>query len=502
MGVVYRAEDSRKPGFIVALKVMVQEDFGGTDNIRRFEREAKILQSLEHPNIVRLFEIGLVGEQSYVAMELLEGRTLGAYIGRPYRDVLPLLIQFCDGMEYLTSRSIIHRDLSPDNVFVVKEQGEAVVKILDFGLAKDTGRTDTLFQFTKTGLLMGKPPYWSPEMLGTLAKDQNLDFRSDIYASGVIFYRVFTGAYPFTGDSPYTYAYAHLNLNPRELVVPVGKPRVPEKLRQLVFTMMAKDRRRRPASFAAIRDELAEILARIPEKEELETVGSADPGASIAISGPPARESLTPATAPGTPSGTDSTMKLPGFGPPTQTPFPKGISEKIDVVAAEGPTIVEAPAAAGPPVERPSAPMPPRRSHVPLIAGGACLAVVIAGIYFSIANRDVEDHVRTQHGVQTTPVPTLASSPVAVSPGMLALSAFPWGRVTSIAEKSTGRTLPLAGEFVTPLLLPLTPGRYVLTVAGPSGAEPQSIEVEVKPGETTASSIRFAINGSPLQLLE
>ena len=113
-----------------------------------------------------------------------------------------LLLQVCEGMEYLAQRSIVHRDLSPDNIFVVGEAGRLVPKILDFGIAKDTTAEETLHNFTRTGLLMGKPQYWSPEQIGILPPGSKIDWRSDVYTLGVIFYRVLTRPLPVRGRHP------------------------------------------------------------------------------------------------------------------------------------------------------------------------------------------------------------------------------------------------------------------------------------------------------------
>jgi serine/threonine-protein kinase len=469
MGIVYRAEDSRKPGFLVALKVMSRQDFPAGDSARRFEREAKILESLRHPNIVELFEIGLTGDQSYVAMEMLAGKTLSAFIGRSYRDVLPLFLQYCDGMHYLATRNIIHRDLSPDNVFVVPDGDTRVVKILDFGLAKDTARHETLFQFTKTGLLMGKPPYWSP------------DFRSDIYASGVIFFRVLSGEYPFVGDTPYSYAFAHLHQKPRPLAAPAGRLRIPDPLRDLVSRMMEKERDKRPRSFAEIRAALEEILALPEETDAIET-SPQEPAEPAAITA-----SFTPRTAAPV-SGTEATVQLPGFGTPTPTPFPRGVSEALS----------------GPPLERtiPSLEarpesLTPRRFPVPLALACGLVAVALVA-FFALRGKQPAVETPALPISEAPPTPSVARG----APGTLALNAFPWAKVVSIVDQSTGRSVPLAGEFHTPLVLTLDPGRYRLELLGPDQTTQQNVDVVIQGSQVATYNVKFEVPGNPLQLLE
>src|SRR5262249_19162368 len=157
-----------------------------------------LLERLRHPNIVTFHEVGVHEGHNWFAMELLYGVTLLSYVGRRYVDVVPLFVQICEGMEYLALRSIVHRDLSPENIFIVSSGEGEVAKILDFGIAKETAMSeDTMHTMTKTGLLMGKPQYWSPEQVGGLGPGEKIDWRSDVYALGIIFHRVLSGDLPF-----------------------------------------------------------------------------------------------------------------------------------------------------------------------------------------------------------------------------------------------------------------------------------------------------------------
>ena len=141
MGIVYRAVDERD-GKTVALKVIRETEVAGDESAPhvaearvRFTREAEILKGLLHANVVTFYEIGEEDGTPYLAMEFLEGRPIGSYAGHPWTETLPLLIQAANGMEYLASRGIVHRDLSPDNVFVVEIGSDRTVKLLDFGIA-------------------------------------------------------------------------------------------------------------------------------------------------------------------------------------------------------------------------------------------------------------------------------------------------------------------------------------------------------------------------------
>ncbi len=207
MGIVYRAVDERD-GKTVALKVIRETEVAGDESAPhvaearvRFTREAEILQALLHANVVTFYEIGEEDGTPYLAMEYLEGKPIGSYAGHPFPETLPLLIQAANGMEYLASRGIVHRDLSPDNVFVVENGGEKTVKLLDFGIAKLFESTSSE-SLTATGFFLGKVAYGSPEQLGSLGQGVPLDWRSDVYSLGVIFYQVLAGRRPFEGRAP------------------------------------------------------------------------------------------------------------------------------------------------------------------------------------------------------------------------------------------------------------------------------------------------------------
>lgn len=267
MGIVYRAVDERD-GRVVALKVIRDVETQGSESQPhvaeariRFEREAGILKSLLHVNVVSFFEIGEHDGTPYLAMEYLDGLPLASYAGRPYAETLPLLIQAAHGMEYLASRGIVHRDLSPDNIFVVESGDGRIVKLLDFGIAKlfetPTGGRESL---TATGFFLGKVAYGSPEQLGSLGPNATLDWRSDVYSLGVIFYQVLAGRRPFEGKAPVEYIAAHLNIAAPPVAAPPGAPALPMELVRVIGQMLEKRREDRPKSYRELVDRLVSVL--------------------------------------------------------------------------------------------------------------------------------------------------------------------------------------------------------------------------------------------------
>ena len=252
MGEVYRARDTRLDRE-VAVKVLPEKLAEDSAALARFEREAKVLAALSHPNLVGIFDFAREGKVVYAVTELLEGETLRhrlATAAISWRESLKIAVPMAEGLAAAHSRDIVHRDLKPENVFLTSD---GRVKILDFGLARREGPSSsvdqsvspTLTQHTQPGTVMGTVGYMSPEQL----LGEEVDQRADIFSYGAILYEMFVGKRAFQGVSAAETLALILRDSPPALH---GRdPRVPQTLLPILTRCLEKRRENR---FDSIRD--------------------------------------------------------------------------------------------------------------------------------------------------------------------------------------------------------------------------------------------------------
>ena len=240
MGQVYRARDKRL-GRDVALKVLPGSTAGEKERLARFEREARMVAALNHPNIITLHSVEEADGVHFITMELVEGQSLDHRIpmgGMPPGPLAEMAIAISDALAAAHEKGIIHRDLKPGNVMM---SNDGRLKVLDFGLAKETRAADpsdpTLSWAGRTGagVMVGTPAYMSPEQIA----GRNLDARADIFSLGVMLYEMATGVRPFQGDSSAELASAILRDTPP--VVTEVRSGLPEGLARIIRRCLEKD---------------------------------------------------------------------------------------------------------------------------------------------------------------------------------------------------------------------------------------------------------------------
>jgi len=237
MAVVYKAMDHRL-NRLVAVKILKSDLAQDEDFRRRFNAESQAVAQLSHPNIVSVFDVSKGGDTEYIVMELIDGITLKQYMEKrgqlSWRESLHFITQIMRALSHAHSRGIVHRDIKPQNIMVLRDGS---VKVADFGIACLENAAQTLTQEA-----LGSVHYISPEQ----ARGDRTDSRSDIYSAGVVLYELLTNRLPFEGDSAVSVAIQHLSsipLAPREI-----NQDIPEQLQLICMKAMAPDLNRRYAS--------------------------------------------------------------------------------------------------------------------------------------------------------------------------------------------------------------------------------------------------------------
>ena len=245
MANVYKAMDHRL-NRQVAVKILKSDLADSAEFRRRFHYESLAVAQLSHVNIVSVYDVSQSGDLDYIVMELIDGITLKQYMERrgnmDWREALHFIIQIMRGLSHAHSRGIIHRDIKPQNIMVLRDGS---VKVADFGIACLANAGQTLTQEA-----LGSVHYISPEQ----ARGDRTDARSDIYSAGVVLYEMLTGRLPFEGDSAVSVAIQHLSsvpLAPRDL-----NPEVPEALEMITMKAMCPDLERRYGSADEMLDDL------------------------------------------------------------------------------------------------------------------------------------------------------------------------------------------------------------------------------------------------------
>lgn len=322
-GVVYKAKQVTVDR-IVAIKVLGAHVSSDPSWVKRFHNEARAAARLDHPNTVRLIDFGQTKEGLlFIAMEFLQGKSLADEIVRlgklPPNRVLRILSQVCQSLQEAHSQGIIHRDIKPDNIFLVDVKGGGdFVKVLDFSVAK-LDAPDA--QQTRAGTVFGTPAYMSPEQ----ARGTKLTPQSDIYACGIVAYEMLTGKPPFEAPLPMEVVMMHLRQKPAPLV---GYPDV---VVRLVMRALEKQADRRQQSADEMHREAVEIAENLFPRQSTTglpavVVDAQRSGAIPAVPAPTSQQPSAPAQGlpPPLPSSGSGIGAPPPMAPPPMAPPPMG----------------------------------------------------------------------------------------------------------------------------------------------------------------------------------
>lgn len=251
MGTVFRATDLTT-GRTVALKVLHANLAATPEFLKRFEREARVMAAMSHPNLLKLLSVERDDQLPFLVMPFIEGQSLRTILKAKSRltarAALPVLAQLCEALSYLHSRGVVHRDVKPDNVLL---SSDGHVTLLDFGLSRKGGPSD----LTEPGRLLGTLRYMAPEQ----ALDHGLDFRADLYSLGLLTYHLLTGVTPFGADNGHATILKHLFETP-ELASNMS-PSVSDAVARVLAKALEKEPAARHASAQAFFDDFAAAVS-------------------------------------------------------------------------------------------------------------------------------------------------------------------------------------------------------------------------------------------------
>ncbi|MBI3722563.1 serine/threonine protein kinase, partial [bacterium] len=278
MGVIYRALETAT-GSVYALKALLNVENANEKQLKRFIQEAQSAMRLDHPGIVKIYDLGVFENIPYFTMDLVPGKDLHHLLrDKVYspEKTLQILRKVCDAVDYAHKQGVIHRDLKPANI-IVRPDGTPI--LTDFGLAKNL---DSQFKLTAEGAMVGTPLYLSPEQVS--GKGDLIDARCDVYGLGVMLYQILTDRLPFFGSNPYE---VYRKVTEEDPPTPTSlNPAVSPEIERVCLMALAKNRDERYASAKALGEEIGRFLRGEPVEAKMPTPAR-KPGGPV----PPASQS-------------------------------------------------------------------------------------------------------------------------------------------------------------------------------------------------------------------
>ncbi|MDP9192941.1 MAG: serine/threonine protein kinase [Acidobacteriota bacterium] len=514
------------------IKIMRPNVAADDQGLQRFLQEARTSTMIKHKNLAMLYDFAQLDDGSYyMVWEFIDGTNIQRWIGQsgalPPRLTIEIAVQALSGLDHLHSMGLIHRDISPENIMLSQDHhGKLLVKVIDFGIAKQLGEGEGGQGLTQTGMFLGKLKYASPEQAGFLKEDEHLDPRSDLYSFGILMYEMLAGRAPFQATNPHGYILKHVTEKPPVIAELNPAAHVPPQLESIIMKSLEKNRDHRFATAAEFAEALEAIRNTItPDQkyglgERMVTLSGAQTLADLKMTASnqqmtsggaqQTQQTYAGGTIPGgtmpggMPSGTVPGMRGPTgtrIGSDEATVMERNFtasrpgSDEATVMerlggGAAAPTAIEAKMKFGEAeatvMERQMRPgaLAPKR-NVGLIAAIAAIVVLLigGGIYF--ATRKPVDTVATTTVIPSgTDVTTTASVPMTASDGLLLLSASPWGDIDRIVSTKDNKEIAVAEDLSTPARISLAPGQYDITLVDETG-RPKTVVVTVEGGKPT-----------------
>lgn len=511
------------------IKIMRPNVAADDQGMQRFLQEARTSTMIKHKNLAMLYDFAQLDDGSYyMVWEFIDGTNIQKWIAQngamPSRLAIEISIQALSGLDHLHSMGLIHRDISPENIMLSQDHhGKLLVKVIDFGIAKQLAEGEGGQGLTQTGMFLGKLKYASPEQAGFLKEGEHLDPRSDLYSFGIVMYEMLAGRAPFQATNPHGYILKHVTEKPLPIHELNSAVRVPSQVESVIMRSLEKSRDNRYATAADFEHALEAIRNTVPPDakyglgERMITLSGAQTlaelpkfttGAGGTYSGQQAtQQTMTGQPTQGEarlgPTGTkvgsnEATMMERNLGPSGTMPGAPGtrpgsneatVMEKLTSQAA--PTAAEqkwsgVPGAEATMIERQISPagFAPRKSNTGMMIGIAAAIVIVLGAaaLFIMKNKQTIPQTATASSTSVTATAPTSTSPIAAGQGVLLLSASPWGELEKIVDDK-GKSIDLTEDKrSTPTRIELGPGKYSVTIAGPNGTK-KTLDVNVEAGK-------------------
>src|SRR6266849_1413190 len=230
------------------IKIMRPNVAADDQGMQRFLQEARTSTMIKHKNLAMLYDFAQLDDGSYyMVWEFIDGTNIQKWIGQngamPSRLAIEISIQALNGLDHLHSMGLIHRDISPENIMLSQDHhGKLLVKVIDFGIAKQLAEGEGGQGLTQTGMFLGKLKYASPEQAGFLKEGEHLDPRSDLYSFGIVMYEMLAGRAPFQATNPHGYILKHVTEKPIPIASMNAEVKVPPQLESLIMKSLEKNR--------------------------------------------------------------------------------------------------------------------------------------------------------------------------------------------------------------------------------------------------------------------
>jgi eukaryotic-like serine/threonine-protein kinase len=514
------------------IKIMRPNVAADDQGMQRFLQEARTSTMIKHKNLAMLYDFAQLDDGSYyMVWEFIDGTNIQKWIGQngpmPARLAIEISVQALSGLDHLHSMGLIHRDISPENIMLSQDHhGKLLVKVIDFGIAKQLAEGEGSQGLTQTGMFLGKLKYASPEQAGFLKEGEHLDPRSDLYSFGIVMYEMLAGRAPFQATNPHGYILKHVTEKPLPIHELNPAVKVPPQVESVIMKSLEKNRDNRYATAADFEHALEAIRNTVPPDqkyglgERMITLSGAQtladlpkfttgPGGTFSgqqstqqtMTGQPTQAETSmppPRTGPtGTKIGSDeATVMERNLGPTGTMPGPQGtrtgsdeatVMERFATQAA--PTAAEQKwgggAAEATMIERQVSPasFAPKKSNTGMMIGiAAAIVIVLGGGYFFWKSKQTAAPVAPVSATVVTTTAPPSTAPISAGQGVLLLSASPWGELEKIVDEK-GKSIDLTDDKKsTPTRIELEPGKYAVTVAGPNG-KAQTMNVQIEAGK-------------------